>query len=51
MTLEPLKILLVEGNLTDAHWVQDLSWKVDTARFELTQVMSKDPVAAYLENK
>lgn len=51
MTLEPLKILLVENNLTDVHWVQDLLWKVDAAQFEVTQVMSKDAAIAYLENK
>lgn len=51
MTLERLKILLLEDNLTAAHWVQDLSWKVDVEQFELTQVTSKDAAIAYLENK
>lgn len=51
MTLEPLKILLVEDILTDEHWVQEMLWKVDAARFELTQVTSKDVAIAYLENQ
>lgn len=51
MTLKLLKILLVEEIITNVHWVEEMLWKVDVVKVELTQVTSKDAAIAHLGKK